>query len=500
MKLIPKYQFGTPEGGVQDNTRVVNPHIPIMQSVFKSPIQLMREAEYKKQIDEEARNRSLAERQTFIGPAEYVPMQLQNYYADKEDTRRFMERKRANEQLTDKMMFGVLDAATFGIPAAKAAVLTGRMASQGIKRLGRAWAYRGVNASNTPVGLLPDARPLVAGGVNEYVSLESPTIGKGFIEGAELTPNQVMTPVRDLELTTRRVKLRRNPEQIPVMSPAEKQAAIDFLQDNPEMRGLINLNVQKGARMDWRYPEETMQKIRAQQRGEELWDKLLNGEYFNANRPSTARAVDNPVENLAQKQASLDFAEANPGISIQRMSAGRPKSIDPVTNESIYYPKEVLDKIKPKKIEVTSAKSEPIKPTQPTQPKQMVKLSSGKRQYRKKQLEKDENRRLHNNPNSITKEQEFLSSGDRRKLNEGRKGTGGISERNAMIISKRASINSGPLQREAQSIRLKLGKYEEKKAAGLNVSESYRDQLMKQLKDLAQRQLAYEKYGISALK
>lgn len=84
------------------------------------------------------------------------------------------------------------------------------------------------------------------------------TIPKGFVEGNEQAmPTQAMVPVEEAGLSVRNA----NPINLenPVMNPAERQAALDFLKENPQMRGQIETKVRPGvAEEDWRYPHETM--------------------------------------------------------------------------------------------------------------------------------------------------------------------------------------------------------------------------------------------------
>lgn len=70
--------------------------------------------------------------QAQVGTKIDVSQQLQNYYADKEDTRRFMERKREGEELADKIFGTAFDVATLYAPAAKAALTGAKVIGKGV--------------------------------------------------------------------------------------------------------------------------------------------------------------------------------------------------------------------------------------------------------------------------------------------------------------------------------------------------------------------------------
>lgn len=108
--------------------------------------------------------------QAQVGTKTDVSQQLQNYYADKEDTRRFMERKRTGEELADKIMGTALDVATLYVPAARVGWNMMKGAAGALKSGVRATA-RGVKNAAETLGYGALGKPRVS---KDYTGLVIP--------------------------------------------------------------------------------------------------------------------------------------------------------------------------------------------------------------------------------------------------------------------------------------------------------------------------------------
>lgn len=125
-------RFGLDGEEETDAVAVRNRQVPIEVQERWSPAF----AQKRQQALEEANARNLAQvlaaNYAEVGPQEHVPQQLQEYYANKEDTRRFMERKQKGEELADKIFGTAFDIATLYAPAAKATLTGAKVIGKGI--------------------------------------------------------------------------------------------------------------------------------------------------------------------------------------------------------------------------------------------------------------------------------------------------------------------------------------------------------------------------------
>lgn len=86
-----------------------------------------------------------------------------------------------------------------------------------------------------------------------------PNTSRGFVRGLEQgMPTSAMVPVNETGLSVRTV----NPVayENPVTNPAERQAALDFLEENPQMKDLVETKIRPGISEDWEYPYKTKVK------------------------------------------------------------------------------------------------------------------------------------------------------------------------------------------------------------------------------------------------
>ena len=114
---IPEYRFGKdeePADAIQVQQRV-----PL--EIQNDPLLIQRNTDRLNQVR--------AKNQTYIGKASNTPQQLQDYYRDKEETARFMARKKAGEQAADELMMSFFDPryVAAGWLAGKGAQMLGKM-------------------------------------------------------------------------------------------------------------------------------------------------------------------------------------------------------------------------------------------------------------------------------------------------------------------------------------------------------------------------------------
>ncbi len=146
---------------------------------------------------------------------------------------------------------------------------------------------------------------------------EFQAVPRGFVKGNEVTPRP--GTVKDAGLTIRRAKPVNNNNY--VNNPAERQAALDFLEENPgyldQNPGAISLTLPTGRPTgDYMYPAETLAKIKAGNSQTVVSDAVQSAKpqvvktiKKTTSQRQTANIKQQDIDNKVSKRTSDQFKE-----------------------------------------------------------------------------------------------------------------------------------------------------------------------------------------------
>ena len=258
---------------------------------------------------------------------------------------------------------------------------------------------------------------------------------RGFVKGGEQgMPMNAMVPVNETGLSVRSV----NPIAFdnPVTNPAERQAALDFLRENPQMKDLVDTRIQPGVVEDWTYPYDAMVR------------HGLRKPVVTANR-YTRKAAEEAVQETPRRWFTSPGPSANLGFSENWNYLP-----DPITAERVQRARAAQA---PVAQEVSQTPV--IEPTITPQPVQrpVIKLKEGvKGDYRKtyqQNLADDKAAGVGRRARRDFQQQVALSSSDGRAANAGRPNEKAIRDMAEHIDRYPASV-----QRGFEKVLLKIAK------------------------------------------
>ena len=329
--------FGLDDEEPTDALAVRNRQIPLEIQEQQSPVF----AQKRQQALEEANARNLAQvlaaNYAEVGPAQHVPQQLQEYYANKEDTRRFMERKQKGEELADKIFGTAFDVATLYAPVAKLAFGAAKQVGKGVIKaatnaVGRVGSAIGNNVGKVPKITAKNATRITPA---QWTTAQDAAITRGDMAEAQRlrdlhfginSPNNKAVDSNGIPLPSyHTVKDKYNPDFTIFNPEIEGTHSSIYTTDNPFMSGSYTTKITSEAERD------NIIEVTRQRELNKASESLRNAQ---------SRKATNAYEE-SQKEKDIEFAEkqieiySNPKKARKQILSDHPWVGGPIENKRL---------------------------------------------------------------------------------------------------------------------------------------------------------------------